>query len=60
MESEEVEKLWKKPKFTSRILNFIFDKGHCISEWGKFRKKYLYVGSLCYLIPDTIPFYVAP
>ena len=59
MASEEVEKLWKKPKFTSRILNFIFDEGHCISQWGKFRKEYLHVGSLCYLISDAIPFYVA-
>ncbi|KAF8231200.1 hypothetical protein L208DRAFT_1278234, partial [Tricholoma matsutake] len=59
MASEEVEKLWKKPKFTSSILNFIFDEGHCISEWGEFRKEYLHIGSLRYLIPDTIPFYVA-
>jgi superfamily II DNA helicase RecQ len=59
MSSEEVEKLWEKPKFTSRILNFIFDEGHCISQWGKFRKEYLHVGSLRYLIPDAIPFYVA-
>ena len=59
MASEEVEKLWKKPKFTSRILNFIFDEGHCISQWGKFRKEYLHVGSLRYLISDAIPFYVA-
>jgi superfamily II DNA helicase RecQ len=59
MASEEVQKLWKKPKFTSRILNFIFDEGHCISQWGKFRKEYLHVGSLRYLISDAIPFYVA-
>ena len=57
--SEEVEKLWKKPKFTSRILNFIFDEGHCFSQWGKFRKEYLHVGSLRYLISDAIPIYVA-
>ena len=59
MASEEVEKLWKKPKFTSRILNFIFDEGHCISQWGKFKKEYLHVGPLRYLISDAIPFYVA-
>lgn len=59
MLSEEIDKLWKKPKVTSRILNFIFDEGHCISQWGKFRKEYLHLGSLRYLIPETIPFYVA-
>ncbi|KAF8983860.1 P-loop containing nucleoside triphosphate hydrolase protein [Cyathus striatus] len=47
------------PKVTSRILNFIFDEGHCISQWGKFRKEYLNVGMLCYLIPEHIPFYIA-
>ncbi|KAF8148030.1 hypothetical protein B0H34DRAFT_669140 [Crassisporium funariophilum] len=56
----EVEKLWKNSCCTSRILNFIFDEGHCIREWGKFRKEYLHLGDLCYLIPEIIPFYVAP
>ena len=50
-----VEKLWRKPKVTSRILNFIFDDGHCISQWGKFGEEYLHVGSLRYLVPETIP-----
>ncbi|KAF8193662.1 P-loop containing nucleoside triphosphate hydrolase protein [Pholiota molesta] len=52
MAHDEVEKLWKKPKVTKRLLNFIFDEGHCISQWGKFRKEYLLVGNL-------IPIYVA-
>lgn len=59
MGNEELEKLWKKPKVTKRILNFIFDEGHCISQWGTFRKEYLHVGALRYLIPECIPFYVA-
>ena len=59
MGNEELEKLWKKPKVTKRILNFIFDEGHCISQWGTFRKEYLHVGALQYLIPECIPFYVA-
>lgn len=59
MGNEELEKLWKKPKVTKRILNFIFDEGHCISQWGSFRKEYLHVGALRYLIPECIPFYVA-
>lgn len=52
-------KLWKKPSFTSKILHFVFDEGHCISQWGSFRLEYLHIGMLRLLIPDTIPFYVA-
>lgn len=56
---EACAQLWKKPKFTSRILQFVFDEGHCVSEWGKFRTEYLHLGNLRHLIPETIPFYVA-
>lgn len=59
MGSQDMQTLWRKPTVTKRILNFIFDEGHCISQWGKFRKEYLQVGDLRYLIPDKIPFYVA-
>jgi ATP-dependent DNA helicase RecQ len=59
MTDGRVQALWKKPKFTRRILNFIFDEGHCISQWGSFRKEYRLVGNLRHLIPDVIPFYVA-
>jgi superfamily II DNA helicase RecQ len=59
MLTDDVAKLWKKPKVTSKILNLIFDEGHCVSQWGTFREEYLHLGSLRYLIPETIPFYVA-
>ncbi|KAF6764720.1 P-loop containing nucleoside triphosphate hydrolase protein [Ephemerocybe angulata] len=59
MSSPHLEILWKSPAFTSRIINFIFDEGHCISKWGTFRKDYRTVGRLRHLIPDHIPFYVA-
>ncbi|KAF8152274.1 P-loop containing nucleoside triphosphate hydrolase protein [Crassisporium funariophilum] len=36
MGSEEVDRLWKKTAVTKRLLNFIFDEGHCIAQWGKF------------------------
>ena len=58
MGNTTLEGLWKKPKFTSRLLCFIFDEGHCISQWGAFRNEYLLLGNLRYLIPETIPFYV--
>jgi superfamily II DNA helicase RecQ len=57
--SDGCEKLWNKPKFTSRILYFVFDEGHCVSQWGTFRNEYLHLGNLRHLIPETIPFYVA-
>ncbi|KAF8806502.1 P-loop containing nucleoside triphosphate hydrolase protein [Phlegmacium glaucopus] len=59
MSNEEVEKLWKKADFTKRLLNFIFDEGHCISQWGSFRKEYAHLGALRYLIPEHVPFYIA-
>lgn len=52
-------KLWKRPQFTNKILYFVFDEGHCISKWSTFRRDYLTIGTLRYLIPDRIPFYVA-
>ncbi len=59
MGNKEVEKLWRKPDFTKRLLSFIFDEGHCISQWGSFRKEYTHLGALRYLIPERVPFYVA-
>ncbi|KAL4255300.1 P-loop containing nucleoside triphosphate hydrolase [Pleurotus pulmonarius] len=50
--------LWKNRKFTATILNFVFDEAHCVSQWGAFRRDYLHLGTLRYLIPDTIPFFV--
>lgn len=59
MGKDELEKLWKKANFTKRLLNFVFDEGHCISQWGSFRTEYTHLGALRYLIPECIPFYVA-
>ncbi|KAF9488058.1 P-loop containing nucleoside triphosphate hydrolase protein, partial [Pleurotus eryngii] len=50
--------LWKNRKFTVTILNFVFDEAHCVSQWGAFHRDYLHLGTLRYLIPDTIPFFV--
>jgi ATP-dependent DNA helicase RecQ len=55
---DKFQALWSNPKFTTRLLNFVFDEAHCISRWGTFRNEYLKVGSLRYLIPERIPFYV--
>lgn len=57
-EGGHCERLWKIPAFTSRLLYFVFDEGHCIREWSTFREQYKHVGSLRHLIPETIPFYV--
>ncbi|KAF8235585.1 hypothetical protein L208DRAFT_1206909, partial [Tricholoma matsutake] len=59
MGNTSVEALWRKPKFTMRLLCFIFDEDHCISQWGAFQNEYLMLGNLQYLIPEEIPFYVA-
>jgi superfamily II DNA helicase RecQ len=59
MMSDELRVLWTKASFTKRILAFVFDEGHCITQWGKFRKHYLAVGIIRLLISDPVPFYVA-
>ena len=33
--------IWKKRKFTSRILDFTFDESRCISQWADFIDLYL-------------------
>lgn len=55
----EVQNLWRKPAVTKKIRYFVFDEGHCISEWAAFRDQYAKLGDLRYLISETIPFYVA-
>jgi len=57
MTNEYLDEMWKKPKLKSRLVAVIFDEAHCISQWGGFRKEYLHVGALRYLISDDIPFY---
>ncbi|KAF6765850.1 P-loop containing nucleoside triphosphate hydrolase protein [Ephemerocybe angulata] len=54
----EMSQLFGKSSFTSKLLNVIFDEGHCVSTWAGFRGAYGRVGMLRYMLPD-IPFYVA-
>ncbi|KAF5338863.1 hypothetical protein D9758_015559 [Tetrapyrgos nigripes] len=55
--------LIKNPKFAAKIMYFVFDEAHCISQWGKtFRDQYLHVGIIRHLLPrtaKTIPFHIA-
>jgi superfamily II DNA helicase RecQ len=59
MGSPHVDNLWRNTKLTSRILCFIIDEGHCVSEWGSFRTEYPLLGNLRYLIAETVPIYTA-
>ena len=54
-----MEKWWKRPTFTRRILNMVFDEGHCIEEWADFRNEYSHIGDLHHLVTNTILFYIA-
>ncbi|KAG6851505.1 hypothetical protein C0991_001314 [Blastosporella zonata] len=61
MGHKNVKQWWSKADMTKKILHFIFDEGHCISQWGSFQKDYKRVGELRWLIPrpERIPFYIA-
>ncbi|KAF7421188.1 hypothetical protein PC9H_011708 [Pleurotus ostreatus] len=61
MSSSEATALLEDEKFASSILHIVFDEGHCISEWGKFRKDYTRLGALRHTIQsiERIPLYVA-
>ncbi|KAI0257817.1 P-loop containing nucleoside triphosphate hydrolase protein [Gloeopeniophorella convolvens] len=51
-------KLWSHAPFSSRILNVIFDEGHCIVQWGDtFRSEYANVGMIRHFL-RSVPFYV--
>ncbi|KAF8154631.1 P-loop containing nucleoside triphosphate hydrolase protein [Crassisporium funariophilum] len=58
MNNPHTDVLFKKPNFTKKILNFIFDEAHCISQWGSFRNEYRNIGALRYLLPSSVSFYV--
>ncbi|KAJ7090157.1 P-loop containing nucleoside triphosphate hydrolase protein [Mycena epipterygia] len=40
------DKLWKKSRFTSRLISIVWDEGHCVSKWAGFRLEYKEVGRL--------------
>jgi superfamily II DNA helicase RecQ len=40
-------------------LNIILDEGQCASLWNSFRKEYLQLADLRYLIPDRFSFYIS-
>ncbi|KAG1816664.1 uncharacterized protein BJ212DRAFT_1271194, partial [Suillus subaureus] len=49
------KKLWKSRTFTDNLFNIMFDKGHCISEWGKdFQPLYSELGNLRWYLPAHI------
>jgi len=46
----------RTPDFTQKILVFVVDEAHCISQWGDmFRKKYAELGRLWSFVPNYIP-----
>ena len=54
----EFDKLWKKQQVVSRLLHFIYDEAHCVTEWSAFREEYKIVDVLRILLPK-VPIYAA-
>jgi superfamily II DNA helicase RecQ len=47
------------PEFTKKILAYVIDEAHCISQWGDmFQKKYADLGKLQSFVPDYVPILV--
>ncbi|KAI0687266.1 P-loop containing nucleoside triphosphate hydrolase protein [Earliella scabrosa] len=60
MEGGRCERLWQMSSFTSKILYFVFNEGHCISEWSTFRTQYKHLGSLRYILSGSSPSFYIP
>jgi ATP-dependent DNA helicase RecQ len=52
------EKLWTNKDFASKVISIVWDEAQCVSTWGTFRPEYKIAGSLRYLLPKDIPFYI--
>jgi len=52
------EKLLKNPLFVTRIISFIIDEAHCLTEWGEFRPEYRELGRLRYILSSHVPLLV--
>lgn len=53
------EKLWTVKDFVENVLSMVFDEAHCAALWGDFRPEYREIYRLRYLIPESIPFFLA-
>ncbi len=52
------DRLWRSPRFMEKVISVIFDEGHCISTWGRFREEYLESARLRHIFCRPINFYV--
>jgi ATP-dependent DNA helicase RecQ len=52
------ENLWNNKTFASKFISIVWDEAQCVSKWGTFRPEYKIAGSLRYLLPKDIPFYI--
>lgn len=51
-EDNAVRKLFSQPKFTRKVLGFVVDEAHCISQWGgEFRPEYAALDVIRALLP---------
>lgn len=53
------KKLWAVKDFVENVLSMVFDEAHCAALWGDFRPEYREIYRLQYLIPESIPFFLA-
>lgn len=57
--TSEFKTLLKTPAFVSRIISIIMDEAHCLTECGDFRPEYQELDELRYVLPATVPLYIA-
>ncbi|PBL00002.1 P-loop containing nucleoside triphosphate hydrolase protein [Armillaria gallica] len=53
------DSLIKSKKFMDQLINVVFDKAHCIKEWGStFRNSYRKLGHLRHLMARRVPYHL--
>jgi len=51
--SEHYQDMWKKEPFASRLVAYIIDEAHLVSEWKDFREEFVNLGSIRALLPKV-------
>ncbi|KAI1787586.1 P-loop containing nucleoside triphosphate hydrolase protein [Ganoderma leucocontextum] len=52
------DRLWRNRRFMDKVIGVVWDEGHCISSWGRFREEYLEAARIRHIAARSVRFYV--